>query len=210
MPHENHLPRGSSHPQLTPQSLEMITAATIAALNQHPASIGFLPRGAATPLDESISPVAHDASPKPPRTLPHLCAPTPGPVLPSSYSMNNAIHHLRDDRSPDTPSSHVQNRFSYDFVSKLQAEYRTLALAASREFSPFIFLPTRTERRPHNSLFNPCAMPYQEALTWLPVGLGDHEISLTGFRLACTASQTDESLNCTQPRRHAFTTSPRR
>ena len=126
MPHKNYLRCGSSHPQLTPQSLEMITAATIAALNQHLARIGFLPRGAATSSDESIFPVARDASPIPPRTLPHLCTPTPGPVLPSSYSMNDAIHHLQDDRSPDTPSSHAQNRFSHDFVSKMPAEYRTL------------------------------------------------------------------------------------
>ena len=35
MPHEIHLSGGSSNPQLTPQSLEMITAGSIAALNQH-------------------------------------------------------------------------------------------------------------------------------------------------------------------------------
>ena len=141
MPHENHLLGGSSHPQLTPQSLEMITAATITALNQHLASIGFLPRGAATPSDESISPVARDASPIPPRTLPHLCAPTPGLVLPSSYSLNNAIHHLQDNRSPDTPSSHAQNRFSLDFVSKIQAEYRTLDTRRVPRVQPLQFSP---------------------------------------------------------------------
>ena len=98
MAHENHLSDGSSHPQLTPQSLEMITAAAIAALNQHLASIGFLLRVDATTSDETISPVARDASSIPPRTLPRLREPTPRPVLPSSYPMNNAIHHLQDGR----------------------------------------------------------------------------------------------------------------
>ena len=126
IPHENHLSGGSSPPQLTHQSLEMITAATMAALNQHLASIGFLPPGAATPSYESISPVARDASPIPPRTLPHLCAPTPGPVLRSSFPMNNAIHHMQGGRSPNTPNPHAPNRFSHDFVSKIQAEGRTL------------------------------------------------------------------------------------
>ena len=58
MPDGNHLSDGSSHPHLTPQSLEMITTATIAVLNQHLASIGFPPRVDATPSNESIPPMA--------------------------------------------------------------------------------------------------------------------------------------------------------
>ena len=147
MPHENHLPRGSSHPQLTPQFLKMITAATIAALNQHLASIGFLPRGATTPSAESIPPMARDPSPIRPTTLPHLGAPISGPALPSSYSMNNAIHTLQDGRSPDTPNPHAQNRFSHDFVSKMQAEYRTLDTRRVPRVQPLQFSPhtDRTE-----------------------------------------------------------------
>ena len=81
MPHGNHLPDEPSYPQLAPQSIEMTTAATIAALNQHLASLGFLPRGAATPSEESITntvflpPVSRNASPIPPRTLPPPPAP---------------------------------------------------------------------------------------------------------------------------------------
>ena len=141
MPHENHLSSGPSHPQLTPQSLEMTTATTIAARNQHLASIGFLPRVDATPSDESIPPMAWDASPIPPRTLPHLCEPTPGPVLPSSYLMNNAIHHLQDGRSPATPNPYAQNRFFHDFVSKMQAEYRTLDSGRVPRVHPLQFSP---------------------------------------------------------------------
>ena len=135
MPHGDHFPDGSSHPQLTPQSHEMITAVTIAALNQHLASLGLLPRMAAIPSDESITntaslpPAARDASLTPPRTLPPppcIDAPTPGLVLPNSYSMNNAIHRLQDDRSPNSPSSHAQHRLFNDFASKMQAEYPTL------------------------------------------------------------------------------------
>ena len=119
----------------------MITAATIAAPNQHLASIGFLPRGAATPSDESISPVARDAPPIRPRTLPHLSAPTPGPALPSSYSMNNAIHNLQNGRSSDTLSPHAQNRFFHDFVSKMQAEYRTRDTRRVLKVQPLQFSP---------------------------------------------------------------------
>ena len=84
MPHGNHFPDGSLHPQLTPQSFEMIPAATIAALNQHLASIGLLPRMAAISSDESITntvsspPATRDASPipreryRPPRASMHL------------------------------------------------------------------------------------------------------------------------------------------
>ena len=126
MPHGNHFPDGKS--QLTPQSLEITTAATIAALNQHLASIGLLPRTAGTPSGDPITntnplpPAPREAPPISPRTLPvplRLAAPTPGPVLSSTYTMNNAIHHLRDDRSPDSPSSHAQHRFPHDFVSKM-------------------------------------------------------------------------------------------
>ena len=145
MPHETDLSGGSSHPQLTPQSLEMITAATIAALNQHLASIGFLPRGATTPSDESISPAARDASAIPSRTLPHLCEPTPDPVLPSSYPMNNAVHHLQDGHSPDSPNPHAQTQFSHDFVSKMQAEYRTLDTRRVPRVQPLQSSP-RTDR----------------------------------------------------------------
>ena len=141
MLHENHLSGGSSHPQLTPQSLEMITAVTIAALNQHLASIGFLPRVDATPSDKSISPVARDAFSIPSRTLPHLCEPTSGPALPSSYPMNNAIHHLQDGRSPATPNSHAQTRFFHDFVSKMRAAYRTLDTRRVPRVQPLQFSP---------------------------------------------------------------------
>ena len=81
VPHGNHFSDGSSHPQLTPQSLKIITAATIAALNQHLASIGLLLRMATIPSDESITntaflpPAARDASTIPPRTLPPPPAP---------------------------------------------------------------------------------------------------------------------------------------
>ena len=141
MPNGNHLSGGSSHPQLTPQSLEMITAVTIAALNQHLASIGFLPRVDATPSDKSIPPMARGASPIPPRTLPHLCEPTPGPVLPSSCPMNSAIHHLQDGRSPATPNPYAQTRFSHDCVSKMQAEYRTLDTRRVPRVQPLQFSP---------------------------------------------------------------------
>ena len=141
MPHEAHLSGGFSHPQLTQQSLEMITAATVAALNQHLSSIGFPPRRATTPLDKSISPAARDACPIPPRTLSHLCEPTPGPVLPSSYPMNNAVHHLQDGRSPDSPNPHAQTRFPHDFVSKMQAEYRTLDTRRVPRVQPIQFSP---------------------------------------------------------------------
>ena len=119
----------------------MITAATIAALNQHLASIGSLPRVDATPSDESISPVARDASPIPPRTLSHLREPTPRPVLPSSYPMNNAIHHLQDGRSLATSNPHAQTRFSNDFISKMQAEYRTLDSRRVSKIRPLEFSP---------------------------------------------------------------------
>ena len=139
MPNGNHNSDRSSHPQLTPQPLEMINATTIAALNQYLASICFLPRVDPTPSDESIPPMARDASPIPPRTLPHLCEPTLGPVLPSSYPMNNATHHLQDGRSPATPNPYAQTRFSHDFVSRMQAEYRTLKTRRVPRVQPLQF-----------------------------------------------------------------------
>ena len=57
-----------------------VLSPTVAALNQHLANIGFLPRVDATPSDEPIPPMAQDAPPIPPRTLPHLCEPATGPV----------------------------------------------------------------------------------------------------------------------------------
>ena len=166
MPDGNHLSNGFSHPHFTPQSLDMITAATT-ALNRHLASIGFPPRVDATPSGKSIPPMARDASPILPGALPHICDPTPGPVLPSSYPMKNAIHHLQDGRSPATPNHYAQTRFSHDSFRTYKRSTVHLTLAASREFSPFNFLPTRTERRSRNFLLNPCAMPYQEYLTRL-------------------------------------------
>ena len=121
--------------KLTLQSLEIITVTTIAALNQHLASIGLLPRIAATPSGDPtantylLPPAPRDAPLISPRTLPvppRLAAPIPGPVLSSASTMNNAIHHLRDDGLPDSPSSHDQHRFPHDFILKMQAEYRTL------------------------------------------------------------------------------------
>ena len=103
---------------------------------------------AAIPSDESITniaslpPAARNAFPITPRTFlppPRLDAPTPGPVLPSPYSLNNAIHHLHDDRSPDSPSSHAQHRFSHDFVLKMQAEYRTLDTRRVPQIQPLQF-----------------------------------------------------------------------
>ena len=120
MPHGNHFSDGNSHPPLTPQPLEMITAATIAVLNQHLASIGLLPRIAATPSGDPISgtdplpPAPRDTPPTPPRTLPVLprLAPlTPASVLSSAYLTSIEIHHLHDDRSPASSSSHAQHRF---------------------------------------------------------------------------------------------------
>ena len=128
MPHGNHFPNGNS--QLTPQSLEMITAATIAALNHHLESIGLLPRIAATPSGDPITntdplpPAPREAPLISPRTLPvplRLAAPTPRPVLSRTYTMNNAIRHLRDDRSPDSPSCHAQHQFPHDFVLKMSS-----------------------------------------------------------------------------------------
>ena len=110
-PHGNHFSDGNSHPPHTPQFLEMITAATIAVLNQHLASIGLLPQTAATLSGESITDT--DAIP-------------PAPVLPSASPTNSQIHHLHDDRSPTSSSSQAQHRFHRGFVSKRQAEYRTL------------------------------------------------------------------------------------
>ena len=141
MPDRNHLSDGSSHPHLTPQSLEMITAATIAALNQNLASIGFLPRVDATPSDEPITPMARDASTIPPRRSPHLSEPATDPVLPSSYYMNNAIHNLQDGRLPVTPNPHAHTRFSHNFVSKIQAEYRTLDTRRVPRIQPLQFSP---------------------------------------------------------------------
>ena len=134
-PHGNHFSDGNSHPPLTPQSLEMITAATIAVLNQHLASIGLLPRTVTTlsgdPITDTdaIPPAPRDVPPTPPRTLPvlsHLAPPPPAPVLHSASPTNREIHHLHDDRSPTSSSSQAQHRFHRDFVSKMQAEYRTL------------------------------------------------------------------------------------
>ena len=68
MPHRNHFPDGNS--QLTPQSFEIIPAATIAALNQHLASIGFLPRIAATPSGDPITNT--DPLPPAPREAPPI------------------------------------------------------------------------------------------------------------------------------------------
>ena len=137
----NHLSDGSSRPHLTPQSLEMITAATIAALNQHLANIGFLPRVDATPPDEPIPPMARDAPTIPPISLPHLCKPAPGSVFSSSYSMNNAIHHLQDGSPPVTHNPLAHTQFSHDFVSKIQAEYRTLDTRRVPRVQPLQFSP---------------------------------------------------------------------
>ena len=119
----------------------MITATTIAALNQHLATIGFLPRTNEPPPDEPIPPMARDAFTIPLISLPHLCEPTTGPVLPSSSSTNNAIHHLQDGRSLATPNSHAHTRFSHDFVSKIQAEYRTLDTRRVPRVQPLQFSP---------------------------------------------------------------------
>ena len=78
MPDGNHLSDESSHPHLTPQSLEVITAATIATLNQHLASIDFPPRMDATPSDESIPPMAWCISDTPGNVTAHL-RPNPRP-----------------------------------------------------------------------------------------------------------------------------------
>ena len=148
MLHGNHFPDVNS--QITPQSLEIMTVATIAALNQHLASIGLLPRIAATRSGDPIKntnpvhPAPRDAPPISPRTSPippRFVARTPGPVLSSAYTMNHAIHHLRDDRSPDSPSSHAQHRSPQDFVSKIQAEYRTLDTRRVPRVQPLQFSP---------------------------------------------------------------------
>ena len=55
--------------------------------------------------------------------------------------MNNAIHHLQDGRSPATPNPHAQTRFSHDFVSKMQAEYRTLDTRRVPRVQPLQFSP---------------------------------------------------------------------
>ena len=163
----NHLSDGSSRPHLTPQSLEMITAATIAALNQHLANICLRPRVDATPPDEPIPPMARDAPTIPPISLPHLCKPAPGSVFPSSYSMNNAIHHLQDGSPPVTHNPLAHTQFSHDFVSKIQAEYRTLDTRRVPRVQPLQFSPHAIERQPRNSLLNLSAMHSQEFLTWL-------------------------------------------
>ena len=135
MPHGNPFSDGNSHPPLTPQSLEMIIAATIAVLNQHLASFGLLSHTAATtsggPTMDTVPlpPASRDAPPTPPRTLPvlpRLTPSTPGPVLSGAYPTNSEIHHLHDDRSPASSTSHAQHRFHHDFVSKMQADYRTV------------------------------------------------------------------------------------
>ena len=113
----------------------MITAATIAALNQHLTSIGLLPRTAATPSGnpttdtDPLPPAPRDAPPALPRTLPvfsHLAPLAPAPVLPSVNPTSYDIHHLHDDRSPPSSGSQPQHRFHRGFISKIQAEYRTL------------------------------------------------------------------------------------
>ena len=75
------------------------------------------------------------------RPAPRLDAPTPGPVLPNSSSMNNSILHLQDDRSPDSPSSCVQHRFPHGFVLKMQADYRTLDSRRVPRVQPLQFSP---------------------------------------------------------------------
>ena len=55
--------------------------------------------------------------------------------------MNNAIHHLEDGRSPATPNHYAQTRFSHDFVSKIQAEYRTLDTRRVPRVQPLQFSP---------------------------------------------------------------------
>ena len=59
--------------------------------------------------------------------------------------MNNAIHHLQDGRSPATPNHYAQTRFSHDFVSKIQAEYRTLDTRRIPRVQPLQF-PPHTDR----------------------------------------------------------------
>ena len=58
--------------------------------------------------------------------LSHLAPPTPALALPSANPTNNEINHLHDDRSPTSSSSQAQHSFHHDFVSKMQAKYRTL------------------------------------------------------------------------------------
>ena len=137
----NHPSDESSNPHLTPQSLEMITAATIAALNQHLVNIVFFPRVDETPPDESVPPRARNAPTIPPISLPHLCDPAPGSVFPSSYPMNTAIHHLQDGSPPVTHNPLAHTRFSPDFVSKIQAEYRTLDTRRVPRVQPLQFSP---------------------------------------------------------------------
>ena len=142
--HEN------SHPSLTPQSSGVITAVTIAALNQHLASICLVPRTAATPSDEPITdsdplPVApRDAPPAFPRTLPvlsHLALPVPARVLPSANPTSIDTHRLHDDRSSPVLSSQSQHRFRFHrgFISKMQAEYRTLDTRRVPRLQPLQF-----------------------------------------------------------------------
>ena len=124
------------HPPLTPQSLEMITAATIAVLNQHLASIGLLPRTAASPSDEPIR--AADPQPPAPRAAPPALTrtlPAPSSFVPtvastpafhSTNPSSNDAHYLYEDSMSHSSSSPPQHGFRRDFNLKMQAENRTL------------------------------------------------------------------------------------
>ena len=104
MPDRNHLSDGSSYPDLKPQSLEMITAATIVALNNNLASIGYTAACGRDTLGRIDSHHGSGCISDTPGNVTDICDPTPGPVLSSSHPMNNAIHHLQDGRSPATPN----------------------------------------------------------------------------------------------------------
>ena len=126
----------------------MITAATIAALNQHLASVGLLPGTGATPSDkpftgtDPLPPAPRAASPALPKTLPvhsHFVPRAPAPVLSSTNPTSIDTHHSHDDRSPPSSSSQPLHRFHRGSISKMQVEYRTLGTRRVPRVQPLQF-----------------------------------------------------------------------
>ena len=127
----------------------MITAATSVALNHHLASIGLLPQTAAALSDEPFT--AADPLPPAPlavppaftRTLPALSNFVPtiasSPAFHTANPPSNDAQYLHDDRSSHSSDSPPQRGFRRGFISKSQAEYRTLDTRRVPRIQPLQF-----------------------------------------------------------------------
>ena len=138
----NHLSDGSSHPHLTPQSLEMITAATIAALNQHLVTIGFL-RVQTQPPRTNRSPPWLGMRLRYPRYVYRTSANLP----PARFYPAHLPRIIR--YTTCRTAARLSRRILMRTLDSLTISFRRykrstvdLTLAASREYSPFNFLPT--------------------------------------------------------------------